>query len=211
MAKKRFDWDSMEADWRAGVKSMDQLSKEYGVAKSSIHEHWKKAGIERDLKEKINDAVEAELNRRVAIVKRKEELAEQSNQTSRTTSRTIKDKEIVKAVAIHKADIVSSQEQRIIKFAGITDKLIDELNGQIQSIEDLDNLGEMLRNENDSGMDKLNDTYRRVISFPGRVDSLKKLSDTMKTYIELQRKVHKLDTEDDGKAKESVTLNIGKM
>ena len=46
-------------------------------------------------------------------------------------------------------------------------------------------------------MDKLNEIYHKVISFGGRTDSMKKLSDTLKTLIDLERRVYKIDEESD--------------
>lgn len=52
--RQAIDWEAMEADWRAGFKSVLQLSKEYGVSRAAILKHWDKEGVERDLSAKIN-------------------------------------------------------------------------------------------------------------------------------------------------------------
>ncbi|MBR7513521.1 hypothetical protein KC219_25515, partial [Mycobacterium tuberculosis] len=53
-------------------------------------------------------------------------------------------------------------------------------------------LGEILRSEDDKGQDKRNDVYRKVLSSAGRVDSMKKLADTLKVLIGLEREAYGL-------------------
>jgi len=45
----------------------------------------------------------------------------------------------------------------------------------------------------DKGYDKLNEIYHKVISMPGRVKSMKDLSDTLKTLIGLERQAYDID------------------
>jgi len=45
----------------------------------------------------------------------------------------------------------------------------------------------LMRSEDDKGVDKLNDLYRKVIATPQRIDSLKKLAETLKHLIYLER------------------------
>jgi len=47
--RKIVDWEAMRPDWMAGVKSVLQLSEEYGVSRAAILKHWGKEGLERDL------------------------------------------------------------------------------------------------------------------------------------------------------------------
>ena len=47
----------------------------------------------------------------------------------------------------------------------------------------------------DKGNDKVNDLYMKIISMPGRVKSMKDLSDTLKTLIALERQAFGLDDE----------------
>jgi hypothetical protein len=47
--EEKIDWEEMEPDWRAGIISKKQLSKQYGVSRAAIDKHWAKLGIERDL------------------------------------------------------------------------------------------------------------------------------------------------------------------
>ena len=53
------DWDAMEPEWRAGIKTVLQLSQEYGVSRAAILKHWKTRGVDRDLTAKIHAKAEA--------------------------------------------------------------------------------------------------------------------------------------------------------
>jgi hypothetical protein len=67
-------------------------------------------------------------------------------------------------------------------------------------------LGEILRSEDDKGSDKRNDLYQKVISGAGRVDSMKKLADTLKTLIGLEREAYGM-TDEPPPAPPSVVVN----
>lgn len=50
---KQIDWESIEKDWRAGIKTKLQMSEEHDVSRAAMDKRFKKLGIERDLSEKI--------------------------------------------------------------------------------------------------------------------------------------------------------------
>ena len=54
-------------------------------------------------------------------------------------------------------------------------------------------LGEMMQSPDDAGADKLNELYRKVISLPQRIDGVRKLSESLRIQIELERKVLNID------------------
>jgi hypothetical protein len=51
--KVPIDWELIEKDWRAGIKTKLQMSQEYAVSRAAMDKHFDKRGITRDLKEKI--------------------------------------------------------------------------------------------------------------------------------------------------------------
>ena len=59
--------------------------------------------------------------------------------------------------------------------------------------EPYENLGDIMQSPDESGHEKLNDLYRKVLSFLGRVNNMKKLSNALKTLIDLERRVYKQD------------------
>ena len=74
-------------------------------------------------------------------------------------------------------------------------RLLDEL--ELQTGPDnaalLGELGELLRKEDDKGVDKLNDLYQKIISLPGRAKTMKDLGETVRVLIGLERQAFGLD------------------
>lgn len=59
--KKRrvIDWEAIEADYRAGIKTLREIAAEHGIAHGTITQKIKKCGWKRDLSHKIKRQAEA--------------------------------------------------------------------------------------------------------------------------------------------------------
>jgi len=68
--------------------------------------------------------------------------------------------------------------------------MLAELEFQTNSVESLEAMADLLASPEEKGVDKMNDLFRKVISTPGRIDSLKKVSETMKNLIALEREAY---------------------
>lgn len=178
--RQAIDWEAMEADWRAGFKSVLQLSKEYGVSRAAILKHWDKAGVERDLSAKITAKTEA--------------LVTQALVTQQVTQqRKIQEKEIVEANANVCAAVVLAQRSDLADSAELERKLMAELLAMTEKADQFRELGEMMASPDEFGQDRINDTYFGAISNPQRIKSAKLLMDMRKARIETERKVLRLD------------------
>ena len=170
------DWDAIEPQWRAGIKTKLQISEEFGVSRAAMDKHFAKLGIDRDLTEKIRAKAEA--------------LVTQAQVTREVTAESIAtEREIVDANANAQADAVLGQRRDVSRSRGVVQKLFAELETQLDCAEDFAKLGELMASPDDNGTDKLNELYRKVMSLPSRVDSAKKLADALRVLIELERKV----------------------
>lgn len=170
------DWDAIEPQWRAGIKTKLQMSEEFGVSRAAMDKHFAKLGIDRDLTEKIRAKAEA--------------LVTQAQVTREVTAESVAtERDIVDANATMQADAVLGQRKDISRSRGVVKKLFAELETQLDCAEDFAKLGELMASPDDNGTDKLNDLYRKVMSLPSRVDSAKKLADALRVLIELERKV----------------------
>ena len=56
--KRAIDWDAIEPDWRAGIKSKQQIGLEHDVSRAALTKHFDKADIQRNLRTKIQDAAD---------------------------------------------------------------------------------------------------------------------------------------------------------
>ena len=172
----------MEAEWRAGIKPVQQLSKEYGVSRAAIIKHWDKLEIERDLSAKIQAKADALVTQA--------QVTREVTAESRVTETEIVLENAAQAAAIrlgHRADI---KRMRVIIAAQMEELEASSGPDQAQRLRDL---GELMRSENENGSDKLNDIYRAVIGLPDRSRVAKQLAETLRIAIDLERREFGMD------------------
>lgn len=174
MKKQAIEWDAMEPEWRAGIKSKKELSEEYGVSRAAIDKHWAKLRIERDLTEKIRQEAEA-LVTRAAVTR---EVTPESRVTER---------EIIEVNAQMQATKLLEHRTDIGRYRKLCQTMLAELEAESDNPEIFAELGEILAKPDEKGQDRLNDAYRKAISLPQRIDGVKKLAETLKTLIGLER------------------------
>ncbi|MHA3112896.1 hypothetical protein [Acinetobacter sp. ANC 4193] len=180
--KKVIDWEKIELDYRAGVKSLREIAAEHEISDGAIRKRAKRDDWSRDLSAKIkakaDDLVRKELVR-----------SEVRTQTA------ISEKETIDANAHQQAAVRLSQRKDIQRSRSIAMQLFDELEHQVgvANVELLEQLGELMYAPDEKGQDKLSDIYHKIISLPGRVKSMKDLSDTLRTLIALERQAFGLD------------------
>lgn len=184
MAEKEINWEKIELDYRAGVKSIRQIAAENEIAESGIRRRAKQYEWVRDLSEKIkakaDDIVRKESVRSVV-----------------RTKTTISEKDTIDANANEVASVRLAHRKDIQRSRKIAMSLFDELEMMVgqENVKLLEMLGELMWTPDDKGNDKVNDLYMKIISMPGRVKSMKDLSDTLKTLIALERQAFGLDDE----------------
>ena len=179
---KVVDWERIEVDYRAGIKTLRDIAEEHKITHGAINKRAKRDDWVRDLTAKIQ-AKAAELVSKSAV----------SKEVSK--SKRILESEIITANAVNNATIEIKQREDVTFGRGVITSLMQELKEQIDNRSELEDLGEMMRNPDAYGNDKLNDQYMRIVSFAGRVDSAKKLADANKVQVELERRVYKIDTD----------------
>jgi hypothetical protein len=59
----------------------------------------------------------------------------------------------------------------------------------------LEQLGELLRNEDDNGQDRRNDLYMKVISLSERSKTMKTLADSLRLVVDMERTAFGMDKE----------------
>lgn len=174
------DWEAMEPDWRAGIKSPNQLAKEYGVSRPAILKHWEKEGVERDLSEKIKAKTDS--------------LVTHATVTPLVTPETkASEKKVIEVTATMLAEKILGQRADVTKARTIVQKLWDMVDAELNHPDELKKLGAMLAAPDEFGNDKLNDMYFAALGLPQQVKNVKLLADSLKVLIELERKVLRLD------------------
>lgn len=195
-APKKVDYERIEPGWRAGIKSPAQLAAAYteetgvSVSHAAIIKHFKKIGVPRDLSAKV----QARANSMVmeAMVTEKVEFVTSGRES-----------EIIDENAKLVANIRLGHQRDVGRARNITMTMLAELEAVcgIENAELLAQLGELMRNPDESGQDKLNDLYRKLISLPGRAKTLKDLGDNLRTMVGLEREafgINPKSTPEDG-------------
>lgn len=183
-APRKIDWERIEGPWRAGIKSVLQIAAEYEqdtgqkVSHTAINKHFKELGVPRDLSAKIRAKADA-------IVSKSMVSARVSTET------TITDKVVIDA---------SAEEQAAIRIAHRSDirrnrELVSKLTAEVEAITNdpglFDRLSEII---GEDATDKQLEAFRRVVSLPGRVGSVKQLVESLKTLIALEREAFGIDS-----------------
>ena len=175
--RKPVDWESVERDYSAGLLSLREIGDKHGVTEGAIRKRAKKEEWIRDLTAKI--------------AKKSDDLVRKEMVRSEVRSeKIISEKEIIEVNAQAIVNIKLAHRGDIRKSKNIVNALFDELELTTDNRELFEQLGELLRQESESGQDKLNDIYKKCISMPQRIDGVKKLTDALKTMIGLEREAY---------------------
>lgn len=181
---KAADWERIELDYRAGIKTLRQIGGEHGISEGAIRKRAKRDDWTRDLSERIQDKAE-QLVRKEAV-----------RSTVRAES-TISERQVVEANAQAVADIRLAHRHDIRRARTLTNALLNELEQQTDpnTLAMLQELGELLRREDDNGNDRRNDLYVKVISLSERSKTMKTLADSLRVMVDMERTAFGMDKE----------------
>lgn len=178
----RVDWEAVEALYRAGVLSLREIGSQHGVTEGAIRKRAKRDDWARDLAAKVQAKAD-DLVRKAEVRK-----------TVRAAS-LITDRVLIEANAQVIAEVRSAHRGDIKRFRALAASMLSELEIETGNVELFEELGEILRSEDKAGQDKRNDIYRKVISSAGRIDSMKKLAETLRILIALEREAYGIQSE----------------
>lgn len=186
------DRDRMEADYRAGVKSLEQIGQEHGVTKGRVSQIAKQLGWVRDLAPKIKARADAKVNAAAAKAALNDR---ELNDPAKQSSRRLAESSVVEANAELQYQVRLSQRKDITRARNVGMALLSELELQAgpENVDLLSKLGELMANPDDKGVDKLNEIYHKVISLPGRMKTAKDMAETLKTLVALEREAFGID------------------
>jgi len=174
------DWEAIESAYRAGLMSIREIASQHGITHGAVNKRAKRDGWERDLKAKIKAKADALVSKR--------EVSRQVSTETATNERIL-----IEANAEVIANVRMEHRGDIRRARNIASSLFGELEAECADVPALHQLGELMHEPDDNGYDKLSEIYHKVISMPGRVKSMKDLSDTLKTLIGLERQAYDID------------------
>ena len=183
------DWERIELDYRAGIKTLRQIAGEHGISEGAIRKRAKRDDWTRDLSERIQDKAE-QLVRKEAV------------RSSVRAESTVSERALVEANARAIAEVQLAQRKLIQRKQAIVESLMQELEAQVglDNAALLADLGEMMRSPDDAGQDKLNDLYRKIISLPERAKTAKTLAETLRITVDMERQAFGMDKEAEKKS-----------
>lgn len=106
MTRKRIDWEAIEAEYSAGIKSIRSIANAFGVAESTIRKRAGRYGWQRDLSSSVRSAVKSKLVR-----------------TAGAQSEVRTDADIIDSASDEIAQVVIGHRQNISAYKSIAVKL----------------------------------------------------------------------------------------
>lgn len=180
------DKEKLGLEYRAGVKSLRQLATEYGISAPRVVQVAQEEGWERDLSVRIAAQAQDKLNRAAL------------NTELNTEQKKASEREVVEANAEMQKNLILEHRSDAKKNRAIVVALIAELEALTSKNELFEQLAEVLAEDT---TERAREAFNRVIGFASRVDSAKKLTETMRILIAIERQAFGIsDGADNAKA-----------
>lgn len=174
------DWERIEVDYRAGILSVREIAKRQGVSHVAIQKRAEREGWERDLSGKIRAKADALIAKQAVVV-------EPTNLPKELTSAVIKEN------GEQLASVMLTQRRSVSRAHALCMRLFDELEATTTNPELFATLGEFLREEGGDAAAKRSAAFEKVMTFTSRVDNMKKLGETLKNLVAVERDIYGLN------------------
>lgn len=170
--RKHADWETIGRQWRANALSGRAIADKHGISESGLRKQMKKMGIERDLGEEVRKSARAQL------VRTKVE-GEQN------------EREIVEAAASEQVEIIRTHQKAIGRGQEVCEAIMESLSARLANADELEAF--IVEETKDDENTKRRAAMLKLIDLPAQAEVAQKLSNTMKTFIGLQRQAHGID------------------
>ncbi|MDH0851803.1 hypothetical protein N5D66_27975 [Delftia tsuruhatensis] len=184
------DWERIELDYRAGIKTLRQIADENGITHGAINKRAKRDGWERDLSQKIQDKADALVSK-----------AAVSSEVS--TDTRVRERAVIDANAQAVADVRLGHRKDARRVRQLTNRLMDELEQQTDpaTLAKLQELAAAVVAPGEKpGRDRYGELLEAVISLPERSKTLKVLSESLRIVVDMERTAFGMDKVDPGGA-----------
>lgn len=186
-ARKQIDWEAVEIQYRAGIRSLKDIGAEFGVSDAGILKRAKRDGWTRDLRAKIQAKADAKVS--ASLV---------SDEVSARTK--VAESQVIEAEATVQARIRLTHRTDIARSRKLAMSLLAELEHQTEHGELFEQIEQALNEQfadggkplSESALARVNEGYRRAMSLANRTGTMKALSDTLKTLVALEREAYSI-------------------
>lgn len=177
--KPQIDWERIELDYRAAVKTLRQIADEHGISHGAINKRAKRDGWERNLSEKIQAKADALVSKAVVSkeVSKEGRIAESS---------------VIEANALTQAGVRLAHRADIERTRRLCMSQMQELEQQSTAPELLAEVAKILNGTPPEEMTKaqrakLAEAAIKAGSLQSRSGTLRALSESLKVLIALER------------------------
>ncbi|MBJ2142547.1 hypothetical protein JC796_17530 [Delftia acidovorans] len=180
------DWERIELDYRAGIKTLRQIADENGITHGAINKRAKRDGWERDLSQKIQAKADALVSR-----------AAVSSQVSADTK--VRERAVIDGNAQAVADVRLGHRKDARRVRQLTNRLMDELEQQTDpaTLAKLQELAAAVVAPGEKpGRDRYGELLEAVISLPERSKTLKVLAESLRIVVDVERTAFGMDKVD---------------
>lgn len=174
------DWEAVELAYRAGIRSLKDIGKQFQVSDAGILKRAKRDGWTRDLSAKIRAKAEAKVS-----------AAAVSTEVSALTK--LAENQLVDANAQMQADIILTHRQDIGRCRKLAMSLLGELEQQSENVDLYEKLGDLMKFENEEISAARRELISKVIALPSRTKTMKELAETLKSLVALEREAFGID------------------
>ena len=178
-SRQAADWERIELDYRAGIKTLRQIGQEHGITHGAINKRAKRDGWERDLSLKIQTKADALVSKAVSSeVSKESRLAE---------------KQVIEVNAQAVAAVRLSQRQDIERARRLSVSLLDELERQTARPELFEQIEQVLAEQPDgmplnaAARNKLQEGLSKAMSLAGRSSTMRSLAESLRVLVGLER------------------------
>lgn len=174
------DWERIECDYRAGILSVREIAASQGITHGAINKRAKRDGWERDLSAKIRAKADGLVAKQAVVV-------EAPGLSKELTAAVIKEN------GEQLASVMLTQRRSVARAHKLCMSLLEELEATTTNPELFATLGEFLREEGGDAAAKRSAAFEKVMTFTSRVDNMKKLGETLRNLVTVERDIYGLN------------------
>lgn len=175
------DWYALGLDYCAGILTNRAIGEKHGVSHTMVKKYADKEGLTKDLSQRIRAKAEEKVSKEAV-----------SRKVSKESSLET-EKSFVEASAEMMAVVMRGHRSDVGRLRSVVTALMEQVEQIVNETDLFRQIGEICLDPEKSGANKAADLYSKVLSLPQQTDSTKKLAETLKILIELERKIFKID------------------
>lgn len=193
------DWAGIKADYQAGQKSLRQIGAEHGASHTSIRLWAKQQGWSRATAPRSPAATPVsapgETPQHTTRQGRAQNKAQNQSSNCQLPPSLHAPQLQTETQPQIQEEVIRSQRQEIPRAKALAAALLRELETQSLNPEAFEQLGQQLTTPGEKEQEKQLELFRKTLSLPSRVSTLKSLTDTLKILVALERQIFDIEGE----------------